>query len=166
MEVRMIGPNEIRDLKNAVEKKYKDLFENLEADRKKDIEAIDRVYDLQKSFVSRPVEERPQKKTSSLGAATVIREAIRGIKNDFDLNTITDYLKSVKPSVEVTRGNFHAAIKKMVEDGEAIVVEQGRGKIATTYRYTKNKEVGIPELPQGEIIKPQEEKNKMFELHN
>lgn len=141
----MLSVDEIKKLKDSVENKYKTAIEKLEMDRTKELEAINIVCGLQKSFPSNASEAyKAVTRTrtvpvpvSGYGAASIIRDAIRKIGKDFNLKTIAEFVNSTDPSTDVTRGNFHAAVSGMKDSGEVIIVEQGKGKRATIYRYVK-----------------------------
>ena len=140
----MLSQDEIKALKEKVEEKYRNIFKELEAKRKQELEAIDIVY----SLLQRPTTQRQQAPVSSssdsaleqtakpkYGVASIVREAIRNIGMHFDLNSIVKFVGHTNPSVKVTRGNFHAAVRKMLKDGEVELVQEGRGKRAAVYKF-------------------------------
>lgn len=146
----MIDTREIEKLKKVVREKYDRKLKELEAEKQKSLEAIDIVSNLQETIPSASINnttsppappKTKQKKSTghSVGVAGRIRDSVPKIGEDFDLNKATDFVEQTNPSIKVTRGNFHAAMRTMVKDGVVIVAEKGAGKRPAVYRYVGEK---------------------------
>lgn len=143
----MIDTKEIDRLKKAVLEKYSEKIQKINEQKQKELEALDIVYKLQKDFYGEPTKTAV---TPEGGVAGVVREYIKNIGVEFDLNIIAKHIEHDNPDMTVSRGNFHAAARRMLKNGEVELVKAGKGKRAAIYKYVGNKEENKEEQKQDE----------------
>lgn len=133
-------PEEIATLKKAVETKYRDLFEQLAADKKKELEAIEIVAMLSNaeplpSSVARP--SHPAK-SAVISGTTAIHEAINHVATDFTINEVRKFLEKNHPDLNISRNSLHSVFRRLKERDEITVVEPGAGRAPAVYRKTSH----------------------------
>ncbi|MEW5817536.1 MAG: hypothetical protein AB1798_19325 [Spirochaetota bacterium] len=157
----MIDTKEIDRIKKAVEEKYSNLFKELTEQKQKELEALDIVYKLQKDFSSEPTKTTV---TPEGGVAGVVREYIKNTGVEFDLNIIANHIEHENPDMTVSRGNFHAAVRRMLKNGEVELVKAGKGKRAAKYKYVGSKKEENKEKQQKDENKDEQPKKEGFGL--
>ena len=115
------------------EKEYYRLKQKAESDYKENLAAIERVWKMTSdSSGSKPRNRRPREGSFR----DQVRNAAKQIAGEFTLHSIKEKLKEMNPATAdgIEDQKISSALARLKDRKEIVVVEQGAGKKAGTYK--------------------------------
>jgi hypothetical protein len=118
------------------ESEYLRLKAQIEKEFKYKLEALDTIYKMSSTNGHHPDSNKPKRRRRNGGLNSTIKPLLPELKQIgfFGQPKVLEMLRTAQPELEVTAAAVSSALRRLAEDGDIDLVEQGAGQRASTYR--------------------------------
>ena len=118
------------------EPEYLRLKAKIEKEFKYKLDALETVWKMASTNGHLPDSNRPKRRRRTGGLNSAIKPLLPALKTvgTFSQPKVLEMLRSAQPELEVTAAAVSSALRRLAEDGDINLVEQGAGQRASTYR--------------------------------